>query len=457
MSGDSELIERFCSPQRPTIGCWALTEPDHGSDTVGSPEAYFSDPARRPNCIARADGSDFVISGQKAAWVSNGSIADLAVVFCAFDDGSGSLGGSVFVVPMDLPGVDRPPPLDKLGQRSLNQGEIFFNDVRVPASHRVVDPELYPLALEGMLAFANAAMGQLFVGVARSAYELALDYAKDRVQGGPADLRTPERARAPVRHVHPDRGGAGTGAPCRCPQRGLGAGAAVLDRHEGVLHADRLRRGDRRAADIRRQRTDPRVPDREDPARRTSFAHRRRLQRGALPRWGLKAVGGIVELYEAIGRRRSIRFLLPFRPVEPEKIQCMLEAARLASHWGNVASLRALVIERDHASQEVLDALPSPVSGYQVALAPVVIVWYIETGATAKVGDRLRELVDIGAVGYGDDKREEAETQLIPIMEAAGEVLREPGLGEVDCGQGIAQATLVATSLGLGTLLSGFG
>ena len=42
LSGDSELIERFCSPQRPTIGCWALTEPDHGSDTVGVTEAYFS-------------------------------------------------------------------------------------------------------------------------------------------------------------------------------------------------------------------------------------------------------------------------------------------------------------------------------------------------------------------------------------------------------------------------------
>ncbi|MCZ7630830.1 MAG: acyl-CoA dehydrogenase [Microthrixaceae bacterium] len=90
----------------------------------------------------------------------------------------------MFTVPTDLPGVHRPAPLDKLGQRSLNQGEIFFDDVRVPASYRVVGPELYELALEGMLAFANAAMGQLFVGVARSAYELALDYAKERVQGG---------------------------------------------------------------------------------------------------------------------------------------------------------------------------------------------------------------------------------------------------------------------------------
>jgi nitroreductase len=164
-----------------------------------------------------------------------------------------------------------------------------------------------------------------------------------------------------------------------------------------------------------------------------------------------------VELFEVIGNRRSIRFLLPFRPVEREKIQCMLEAARLASHWGNVASLRALVIEREHAPQEVLDALPSPVGGYQIPLAPVVIVWYIETEATVEIGDRLRQLIDVGAVGYGDHKREEAETTLIPLMEAANEALRTPGLGEVDCGQGIAQATLVAFDLGLGTCCLGSG
>jgi nitroreductase len=51
-----------------------------------------------------------------------------------------------------------------------------------------------------------------------------------------------------------------------------------------------------------------------------------------------------MELREVIGRRRSTRFLLPHRPVEPEKIQRMLEAARLASHWGNVQSLRAIVV-----------------------------------------------------------------------------------------------------------------
>ncbi len=164
-----------------------------------------------------------------------------------------------------------------------------------------------------------------------------------------------------------------------------------------------------------------------------------------------------MELREAIGRRRSIRFLLPHKPVELHKIQRMLEAARLASHWGNVNSLRAMVIERDQAPQDVLDALPSPVGGYQIQLAPIVIVWYIETAATDQIGTRLRELLDAGAIGYGPNKRNALENTLLPIMENAGDALKMPGLGEVDCGQGIAQATLMAFEQGLGTCCLGTG
>ena len=164
-----------------------------------------------------------------------------------------------------------------------------------------------------------------------------------------------------------------------------------------------------------------------------------------------------MQLREAIGRRRSIRFLLPHRPVELEKIQRMLEAARLASHWGNANSLRAMVIERDKAPQDVLDALPSPVGGYQVALAPVIIVWYIESAATDQIASRLRELVEVGAIGYGANKRSTLERTLVPIMENAGDALKMPGLGEVDCGQGIAQATLMAFEQGLGTCCLGTG
>ncbi len=164
-----------------------------------------------------------------------------------------------------------------------------------------------------------------------------------------------------------------------------------------------------------------------------------------------------MELRQAIGNRRSIRFLLPHKPVEREKIQCMLEAARIASHWGNMNSLRALVIERDQAPQDVLDALPSPVGGYQIRLAPVVIAWYIETEATDHAGERLRQLVDCGAVGYGDKKRDELENTLVPMFAQMGDVVKQPGLGEIDCGQGIAQATLMAFELGLGTCCLGTG
>ncbi|MFQ5698904.1 MAG: acyl-CoA dehydrogenase family protein [Myxococcota bacterium] len=138
----------------------------------------------RPNCTARKDGGDSLIRGQKAAWVSNGSIADIAVLFCVLDPAQGQKGGGVFLAPLDLPGVSRPRPLDKLGQRALNQGEIFFDDVRIPARYMAMGPDGYSVALEMMLAVANAAMGELFVGVAAAAYDYAPAYARERVQGG---------------------------------------------------------------------------------------------------------------------------------------------------------------------------------------------------------------------------------------------------------------------------------
>jgi len=162
-----------------------------------------------------------------------------------------------------------------------------------------------------------------------------------------------------------------------------------------------------------------------------------------------------MELRQVIGNRRSIRFLLPHKPVEPEKIQRMLEAARVASHWGNVQSLRAVVVFRDSCSDEVREAVTAPIAGFQIKLAPVVIVWYLDTAAIDDQPDRLRELLDAGALGFGENKREMLETQLIPIFENISDVSKAPGLGEVDCGQGIAQATLMAFELGLGTCCLG--
>ncbi len=162
-----------------------------------------------------------------------------------------------------------------------------------------------------------------------------------------------------------------------------------------------------------------------------------------------------MELREVIGRRRSSRFLRPYRPVEPEKIQRMLEAARLASHWGNVGSIRAVVVFRDSAPKEVVDAITAPIAGYQIRLAPVVIVWYLDTEAVDHQSDRLRELLKAGAMGVGEGKEEALETKIIPIFSSILERLKEPGLGEVDGGQAIAQATLMAYEQGLGTCCLG--
>ena len=95
-------------------------------------------------------------------------------------------GGGICIVPLDLPGVKKGRPLDKLGQRALNQGELFFDNVRVPAEYMLVDQESYEAMLDITLSTANAAIGAMSVGVARAAYEEALAYAKQRVQGGKA-------------------------------------------------------------------------------------------------------------------------------------------------------------------------------------------------------------------------------------------------------------------------------
>jgi len=184
MSGRQPLIERYCGPDAADIGCWAITEPDHGSDTLAVSEASFHDPSLKANCVARKDGKHWVIKGQKAAWVSNGTIAEVAALFCTIDPSHGFEGGGICVVPLDLPGVSRGKPLDKMGQRALNQGEIFFDDVRVPEEYMVIGADAYGAVVETVLTMANAGMGATFIGVAQAALELAVDYAKERVQGG---------------------------------------------------------------------------------------------------------------------------------------------------------------------------------------------------------------------------------------------------------------------------------
>ena len=164
-----------------------------------------------------------------------------------------------------------------------------------------------------------------------------------------------------------------------------------------------------------------------------------------------------MELTEVIGRRRSIRLMKPYQPVEEEKIQAMFEAARIASHWGNVQSLRGVAIFRDSAPKEVLENVYASVAAWQIKKAPVTICWYVQPAAVDGQADRLREITAKGAQGFGgyEARMDALENKLIPRFENLLENFKKPGLNEVDCGQGIAQATLMAFNLGLGTCCLG--
>ncbi len=99
-------------------------------------------------------------------------------------------GQGLAILPLDLPGISKGKPLNKHGQRALNQGEIFFDEVVIPAKYMIVnDPAIFRPQGNGdggnnILAGANTGMSVTFAGCAWSAFDLALAYAHERVQGG---------------------------------------------------------------------------------------------------------------------------------------------------------------------------------------------------------------------------------------------------------------------------------
>ena len=187
LAGNLEMVE-FCDGK---LGCWGITEPDHGSDTLdadGSLQAAGGSYGR-PNCVARMAGDKIIINGQKSAWVSGGITAQVCALYCHLEEDGETRPGVVAIVPLDLPGVTRGKPLDKMGLRPLNQGELYFDNVEVPVSHLLAGPDGYVDMVYHTLAEANVLVANLAVGLARAAYEHALDYAHSRKQGGQTIIR----------------------------------------------------------------------------------------------------------------------------------------------------------------------------------------------------------------------------------------------------------------------------
>ncbi len=181
-----QLVRDYCEDTKgEIIGCWAITEPDHGSDWILGTNPKFDDPKCAANVRAVQKGDEYILTGQKSAWVSNGTIATHAALHVCLDPSKGMQGTGLAVVPLNLPGITRGKPLDKIGQRALNQGEIFFEEVKLPKKYMVITDGAMMTAIAKMiLTNANGGMGQAFVGLAQAAFDEALKYAKERVQGG---------------------------------------------------------------------------------------------------------------------------------------------------------------------------------------------------------------------------------------------------------------------------------
>jgi glutaryl-CoA dehydrogenase len=147
------------------IGCFGLTEPDAGSDP-GSMRTR-----------ARRDGSDWVLHGQKM-WITNGSVADVAVVWARTDDGVRG-----FLVPKGTKGFETQDIHRKLSLRASVTSELLLDDVRLPAD--AVLPEVS--SLRGPLSCLNEARYGIVwgaAGAARACFEAALDYSKERIVFG---------------------------------------------------------------------------------------------------------------------------------------------------------------------------------------------------------------------------------------------------------------------------------
>ncbi|WP_350276913.1 acyl-CoA dehydrogenase family protein [Kribbella sp. HUAS MG21] len=144
------------------IGCFGLTEPDFGSNPAGM----------RTN--ARRDGSDWVLNGSKM-WITNGSVADVAVVWARTEDGVRG-----FVVPTSTPGFSAPEIKQKMSLRASVTSELVLDGVRLPASAMLPSAQ----GLSGPLGCLNEArFGIIFgaMGAARDCLETAIAYAGERI------------------------------------------------------------------------------------------------------------------------------------------------------------------------------------------------------------------------------------------------------------------------------------
>ncbi|MCR6480805.1 acyl-CoA dehydrogenase family protein [Variovorax sp. ZS18.2.2] len=167
--GNAQQKKKWLEPlaQGQMLGAFCLTEPQAGSD------------ASSLRTTARKDADGYVIDGVKQ-FITSGKNGQVAIVIAVTDKGAGKRGMSAFIVPTDAPGYAVARLEDKLGQHSSDTAQINFDGCRIPAENLIgAEGEGYKIAL-GALEGGRIGIAAQSVGMARSAFDVALAYAKER-------------------------------------------------------------------------------------------------------------------------------------------------------------------------------------------------------------------------------------------------------------------------------------
>ncbi|AMM25216.1 acyl-CoA dehydrogenase family protein [Variovorax sp. PAMC 28711] len=167
--GNAQQKKQWLQPlaQGHMLGAFCLTEPQAGSD------------ASSLRTTAKKDGDGYVIDGVKQ-FITSGKNGHVAVVIAVTDKGAGKRGMSAFLVPTDAPGYNVARLEDKLGQHSSDTAQINFDACRIPVENLIgQEGEGYKIAL-GALEGGRIGIAAQSVGMARSAFDVALAYAKER-------------------------------------------------------------------------------------------------------------------------------------------------------------------------------------------------------------------------------------------------------------------------------------
>ncbi len=180
---DELVVEWLENPK--IHGCWGVTEPEHGSDYLIAlrEDDKLVEKFGRANVVAEKDGDEWIINGQKSAWVSSAPVATHCGLHAQLKDAKNFLDQMFCIVPLD--NVKKGKPADMLGMRDDPQGELFFENVRIPEHYVVVAPGFfYGVFLDQLLCLTSCGIAAFSVGLARAAFEEALKYARQRIQGG---------------------------------------------------------------------------------------------------------------------------------------------------------------------------------------------------------------------------------------------------------------------------------